>query len=236
MALVVYNASIPATDGKLLSVRHFSFGSHLLKIKQVTKNDGKGGTNIGFGAGVYDAAFVLCDYLYRNAEILEGKSVVEIGSGPGLVGVLSSLLCSYCICTDGDDISVDLTRENIISNERSNNCIAQRLLWNVDTDIQDVFEILQAKMNTKAIDVIVASDIIALPYEEAFSDLLETLVKLATKSTVIVISYHQRHAEIESRCFSLLRQYFSIEMLERSASVHEDFLTLPISVMILRLI
>ena len=235
MALVVYNASIPATDGKLLSVRHFSFGQHVLKIKQITINDGKGGTEIGFGGGVYDAAVVLCEYLYRNSHILECKTVIEIGSGPGLVGILSSLLCSYCISTDGDNVSVSLAQENIANNGRSDNCIAQRLLWNVDDDIQDVFEILQSKMNTKNVDVIVASDIIALPYEEAFVELLQTLSKLATKSTVIVISYHQRHAEIENKCFSLLKKYFSIDILERSASIHPDFLSLPISIMILRL-
>ena len=209
MALVVYNASIPATDGKLLSVRHFSFGQHVLKIKQITINDGKGGTEIGFGGGVYDAAVVLCEYLYRNSHILECKTVIEIGSGPGLVGILSSLLCSYCISTDGDNVSVSLAQENIANNGRSD--------------------------NTKNVDVIVASDIIALPYEEAFIELLQTLIKLATKSTVIVISYHQRHAEIENKCFSLLKKYFSIDILERSASIHPDFLSLPISIMILRL-
>lgn len=46
---------------------------------QAWKGDGKGGTDIGFGASVYPAAYVLAEYLERHPYLIEGKRVIELG-------------------------------------------------------------------------------------------------------------------------------------------------------------
>lgn len=46
---------------------------------QAWKGDGKGGTDIGFGASVYPAAYVLAEYLERHPYLVRGKRVIELG-------------------------------------------------------------------------------------------------------------------------------------------------------------
>lgn len=46
---------------------------------QAWKAGGKGGTEIGFGASVYPAAFVLADFLERHPYLVRGKRVIELG-------------------------------------------------------------------------------------------------------------------------------------------------------------
>lgn len=46
---------------------------------QAWKDGGKGGTDIGFGASVYPAAFVLADFLERHPYLIRGKRVIELG-------------------------------------------------------------------------------------------------------------------------------------------------------------
>ena len=60
MSIVVYDASNPFNDTNELkrqSHRHYRLGDHLVIIEQRWKKDGLGGSALGFGASVYDAAF-----------------------------------------------------------------------------------------------------------------------------------------------------------------------------------
>ena len=89
---------------------------------------GKGGTEIGFGASVYDCSIVLSEFLKLSTEngdnhstsIVAGKSVIELGCGPGLNSIIAILAGAALVyCSDGDDASVELARENFEGNIRS---------------------------------------------------------------------------------------------------------------------
>jgi ribosomal protein L11 methylase PrmA len=83
---------------------------------------GKGGTEIGFGASVYDSSIVMSEFLQEpgddsSSSIVAGKSVVELGCGPGLNSITATLArAAFVYCTDGDDASVELARENFAEN------------------------------------------------------------------------------------------------------------------------
>ncbi|CAN0158926.1 unnamed protein product, partial [Hapterophycus canaliculatus] len=79
MALVPFSYASPFTDTLKLRERLFTIDGHVLRIQQAWKGDGKGGTDIGFGASVYPAAYVLAEYLERHPYLVRGKRVIELG-------------------------------------------------------------------------------------------------------------------------------------------------------------
>ncbi|XP_038634198.1 protein-lysine methyltransferase METTL21D isoform X3 [Scyliorhinus canicula] len=74
------------------------------------------------GCVVWDAALVLAKYLetsafYRaNLHSFTGKSVVELGSGTGLVGLMASVLGAHVTVTDLEELQ-DLLNTNINDNK-----------------------------------------------------------------------------------------------------------------------
>jgi len=121
LAQPTYSLALPPPHDKFLT------------LSQRMKRDGKGGTDrgLGFGAAVYDSAVCLALALsdltflremFRGTGITttENLSVLELGCGPGLVGL--SLACQShswgnVIITDGDEGSVVLTVENLKKNK-----------------------------------------------------------------------------------------------------------------------
>ena len=84
-----------------------------LRIKQRWSANGKGGTDIGFGASVYPAAIVLSAYISNNASLFVGKRVIELGAGCGLVSIAAAAAgAQLTVATDGDPGCVSLAREN----------------------------------------------------------------------------------------------------------------------------
>lgn len=131
MALVVYSHASPFTDSLQLDSRLFTFFNRNLVVQQRWAADGKGGTDIGFGASVYNGAIVMAFYLERNKSEIK-STVIELGCGPGLISLVASLYHKsvFVLATDGDSITVDLVRENIQQNKLLNQRIqAQKLYW-----------------------------------------------------------------------------------------------------------
>ena len=138
-ALVLFSYASPFTDRLQAEERLFTFASSpekenskdsevTVKIKQKWA-PGRGGTDIGFGASVYDCSIVLSNYLAAT-DIVRGRSVLELGCGPGLVSVVCGMLgASTALATDGDDGSVDLASENISLNSVQDSVEAMKLLW-----------------------------------------------------------------------------------------------------------
>ncbi|CAM9756612.1 unnamed protein product [Scytosiphon promiscuus] len=127
MALVPFSHASPFTDQLKLRERLFTIDGHLLRIQQAWKGDGKGGTEIGFGASVYPAAYVLAEYLERHPYLVRGKRVIELGefSREGakrslcaaipLSGAVMHISAEVCL-TDGDEGSLRLTEINVRAN------------------------------------------------------------------------------------------------------------------------
>ena len=152
--VVLYNpAKIPITVTLTLPKRDFFFCHRKITIKQKWEPGGinalkqlsasyllyyfsvytigKGGTEIGFGASVYDSSIVMSEFLQEpvdnngdnnssSSSIVAGKSVLELGCGPGLNSIAASLArAAFVYCSDGDDASVALACENFVENIRS---------------------------------------------------------------------------------------------------------------------
>ncbi|KAF4378501.1 hypothetical protein G4B88_027561, partial [Cannabis sativa] len=55
------------------------------------------------GQLVWPGAMLLNDYIAHNVNLLQGCSVIELGSGVGITGILSSRFCHKFVLTDHND-------------------------------------------------------------------------------------------------------------------------------------
>lgn len=132
-ALVPFSFRSPFHDALRDATRWFPIAGKRIRVDQAWQSDGRGGTALGFGASVYDAAIALSLYLAAHRDLVIGNRVIELGCGPGLVGVVAAHLePKSVVITDGDPASVALTKRNIEVNELPGDvCSAEEYLWGI---------------------------------------------------------------------------------------------------------
>jgi len=234
MAIVCYTAKSPHVEElKRGPQRQFSIGEHVVIMKQRWQPGGDGGTALGFGASVYDAAFVLADHLHRGGVSLNGKRVVELGTGPGLVAVAAAILgAAEVVATDGDEELLSLTEENLDDNviriageDVRGRCRASQLMWG-DSEAVNAMQ--------PPFDVVLAADVAAVVYEEHFSGLVASLAALSNESTLILLAYHRRHSD-EDVFFEKLSSTFTYSVVPDDC-IHPEYASGQSAISIFRLV
>ncbi|KAI9312864.1 nicotinamide N-methyltransferase-like protein [Dichotomocladium elegans] len=162
----------------------------------------------GCGGKTWEAADVMVDYILwkqhvTQGQFFQGKRVLELGAGTGLVGLAVAKGCpnvSKVIITDQLPM-MHLMEQNIKLNNLRELVEASVLDWGVPLP-----------PDAQLPDVILASDCVYL--EAAFKPLLDTLVDLSTKDTVIYMSYRKRR-RADRRFFQMARKKFDlVEILD----------------------
>ncbi|KAL0418447.1 UNVERIFIED_CONTAM: hypothetical protein Sradi_1258200 [Sesamum radiatum] len=78
----------------------FTFGSQVLELYCLQSAS----TDFDLtGQLVWPGAELLNHYLSKNADMLRGCSVIELGSGVGITGILCSRFCNEVVMTDHND-------------------------------------------------------------------------------------------------------------------------------------
>ncbi|TNJ30045.1 Methyltransferase [Giardia muris] len=65
------------------------------------------------GCGVWDAAIIMSRYLITHPEVLQGKRVLELGSGVGLTGLIASRFSDEVVLTDYSESILENLEYNI---------------------------------------------------------------------------------------------------------------------------
>ncbi|XP_078418661.1 protein N-lysine methyltransferase METTL21D isoform X1 [Cetorhinus maximus] len=172
-----------------------------LRIKQCSAGD--------VGCVVWDAALVLAKYLetsafYRDGlHAFTGKTVVELGSGTGVVGLMASVLGAHVTVTDLEELQ-DLLNININDNKHlvTGSIQAKVLKWG--ESVKDL---------PPDPDYILVADCIY--YEQSLEPLLRTMKELTGNNSCILCCYEERtignNPKIEINFFELLQSDFEIE-------------------------
>ncbi|XP_051884934.1 protein N-lysine methyltransferase METTL21A isoform X2 [Pristis pectinata] len=88
MALLPYDgAMIPELRKFHEASATFQFANQNIVIRQNWKQ-------LGVAAVVWDAAIILCTYLELGVVQLQDRTVIELGAGTGLVGIVAALLAA----------------------------------------------------------------------------------------------------------------------------------------------
>ncbi|KAI1895549.1 hypothetical protein AGOR_G00107390 [Albula goreensis] len=188
-------------------------------IREIERNDGcclhmKQYSKGDVGCVVWDAAIVLCKYLetkqfYDPSNGINkwaNKTILELGAGTGVVGLMAATLGAHVTVTDLEDLQ-QLIHINIRDNIAliSNGSVSAKVLkWG-----EDVNKFLPPP------DYILMADCIY--YEQSLEPLVKTLRDLAGPDTCVICCYEQRtvgnNPEVEKQFFQLLLQHFRPEKI-----------------------
>ncbi|OMO52014.1 Nicotinamide N-methyltransferase-like protein [Corchorus capsularis] len=165
---------------------------HSLSILQSPSSLGKPGVT---GSVMWDSGVVLGKFLEHAVDlgmlVLQGKKVIELGSGCGLVGCIAALLGAEVVLTDLPD-RLRLLKKNVETNLRlgiRGSAAVRELTWGDDPD-PDLIE--------PPPDYVLGSDVIYS--EEAVVDLLDTLLQLCGTQTTVILSGELRNDTV-LECF-----------------------------------
>ncbi|KAI5673774.1 hypothetical protein M9H77_14138 [Catharanthus roseus] len=88
----------------------FTFGSQVLELYCLQAAS----TDFDLtGQLVWPGAVLLNDYLSKNTDMLHGCSIIELGSGVGITGILCSRFCHKVLLTDHNEEVLKILKKNI---------------------------------------------------------------------------------------------------------------------------
>ncbi|KAL6065705.1 Methyltransferase-like protein 22 [Balamuthia mandrillaris] len=88
--------------------------------------------NVGVGWKIWESAIILARWWHSRQNLLEGKRVLELGAGVGLVGILAAPYCREIVISDCVDKLVEDIQYNLsLNNLRDNNVQVINLDWSI---------------------------------------------------------------------------------------------------------
>ncbi|KAM9252273.1 EEF1A lysine methyltransferase 3 [Cariama cristata] len=156
--------------------RRYRFCGRVLRIAQ------HHGPRLGLAASVWEAALSLCRYLEEERFDFQGRTVIELGAGTGIVGILAAFLGGDVTITD-QPAALEQIRENVRLNFPAGSATTQprvrALVWGRD---EGSFQ--------QEYGVVLGSDIVYHP--PSFSPLLGTLRHLCGPRSIALLSAKMR--------------------------------------------
>jgi predicted nicotinamide N-methyase len=202
----LHSQLISAESHKTLELR-YTFNRREIMISQLTKEQ----CEQNLGGKVWDCAVVLLRcYLEQGGEELQGKTVLELGSGLGLTGIACVIAgAAHTVLTDAYTAAV-LTK-NVAANLTPEECgrvDVKELVWGSTSSEENI---LTQNFKGRAPDIIVASDVL---YSTAVAPaLIETLQHMCGVQTRVIIAYKHRHA-CEAQVWATLEAVFELSQLQ----------------------
>ncbi|KAI9575006.1 putative methyltransferase-domain-containing protein [Boletus coccyginus] len=158
----------------------------------------------GCGGIAWPAGEVLANYLaFRGERCCAGKTILELGSGTGLVGLVAGRLGGRVWITDQAPL-LDIMHANVQLNQLESSVVVSELNWG---------ETLPPGIPRP--DLILAADCVY--FEPTFPLLVKTLSELATERTELLFCYKKRR-KADKRFFTLLKKEFDWREIEDDPS------------------
>ncbi|CAL1403589.1 unnamed protein product [Linum trigynum] len=184
----------------------FTFGSHVLQLLCLHSAS----TDFDLtGQLVWPGATILNNYLSNHTEMLRGCSVLELGSGVGVTGILCSRFCSRVVLTDHNDEVLKILNKNIEIQSSSENpypCAelhAAKLDWG---NLDRASEILQK--SNGGFDLILGADIC---FQQSsicpLFDTVQQLLRFQRGKTKFILAYVSRAKAMDSLVIKQAEQH-----------------------------
>eukprot|EP00557_Chaetoceros_sp_GSL56_P009840 CAMPEP_0176480870 /NCGR_PEP_ID=MMETSP0200_2-20121128/2509_1 /TAXON_ID=947934 /ORGANISM="Chaetoceros sp., Strain GSL56" /LENGTH=279 /DNA_ID=CAMNT_0017877021 /DNA_START=146 /DNA_END=982 /DNA_ORIENTATION=- len=186
----------------LLTGRYFNydpngidFAGTTLIVKEESNNKDEDGT----GLNVWDGSLLLARYLEKNPSKVRGKSVLELGSGPGLVGIAAAILGSKVVILSDLSYALPLMKRNVEFNKNmiystqceTIDCVEINWFSPPDRDTLCEYE--------RFPQVILIADCVWL--EDLVTPLIDTVEKYYNAHTKEVIMTYQRRGKAADLLF-----------------------------------
>ncbi|KAG2071955.1 hypothetical protein BDR04DRAFT_1097626 [Suillus decipiens] len=155
----------------------------------------------GCGGIAWPAGEVLSNYIaFRGIGYLQGKKIVEVGSGTGLVGLVAGALGGTVWITDQAPL-LGIMQQNVTLNNLQSCVSVRELNWG---------ETLPSDMPTP--ELILAADCVY--FEPAFPLLVQTLSEMAVSGSTEILFCYKKRRKADKRFFAMLKKKFSWEEVE----------------------
>ncbi|XP_075706395.1 protein-lysine methyltransferase METTL21E-like [Rhinoderma darwinii] len=179
----------------------FNFAGHDIKIVESTDL---------YGATVWPSAIVLCYFLEKhgNQLCIEDKSIIEIGSGTGLVAIVACLLGAQVVATDLEQLIGNLHYNLVRNTKMKSKHVPQvkKLIWG--SNLEENFP-----KSSLHFDYILAADVV---YNHPFlEELLETFDHLCNENTTIlwVMKFRKENTLLENAFIHKFQKHFDMEVI-----------------------
>lgn len=166
--------------------------------------------NAGTGSSVWNAGAQLGLDLSERLAGRRGKAL-ELGCGLGLVSMVLSVLGLEVLATDGNEVVLDCTMDNIRTNGLEGRIQVQQYIW-YTLDRGDTVKTQEILQQWGRFDVIVAADVLYGEYE-AMDAFIESLAALSDASTELFIAQKVRYPAREHLLQQKLREKFSLQVI-----------------------
>lgn len=99
-----------------------------MPIEKLARNQ-ENGIEIS-GQKLWCGSLVVIEYLLYHSNVISGSTIIELGSGTGLLGMICRLLgASHVFLSDHDDRSITHMKQDLLSNN-IDNCDVLQMDWN----------------------------------------------------------------------------------------------------------
>ncbi|XP_052183965.1 uncharacterized protein LOC127795913 isoform X2 [Diospyros lotus] len=127
----------------------FTFGSQVLQLFCLQSAS----TDFDLtGQLVWPGAKLLNNYISQTPEMLRGCSVIELGSGVGVTGILCSKFCHDVVLTDHNEEVLKILKKNIELHSSSES--TEKLEWGNSHDLNQILE-----RHPEGFDLVLGADI-----------------------------------------------------------------------------
>mmetsp|Transcript_23948 Transcript_23948/g.51714 ORF Transcript_23948/g.51714 Transcript_23948/m.51714 type:complete len:237 (-) Transcript_23948:99-809(-) len=169
----------------------------------------------GTGLNVWDGSLLLARYLEKRPAIVRNKTVLELGSGCGLIGVASGILGAKLVTMTDLQYTLPSMKENVERNKSSwqgedSHCQIEckECDWFHPPPITELCD-----DSTDSPDVILVADCVWLAH--LIAPLLQTLNKYTTNaSTKVIITYQQRGRDAHKEFLEGIHDLFDVVVVD----------------------
>ncbi|PAV21111.1 S-adenosyl-L-methionine-dependent methyltransferase [Pyrrhoderma noxium] len=175
----------------------------------------------GCGGIAWPAGQVLANYLFNNPAIVANRSVLDLGSGTGLVGLVAAYLNARHVYLSDQAPLLDVMRTNVKLNDQSSRVSVIEYNWGEpkpDSMPEHIDVVLAADCVyfEPAFPLLVSTlcDLIPLPsLSQSSSELTDTSNGQPEESQEVLFCYKKRR-KADKRFFALLKKHFDWKQVE----------------------
>lgn len=144
------------------------------------------------GQLVWPGAVLMNTYLSEHPETVKDHSIIELGSGVGITGILCSRFCKEVVLTDHNDEVLEIIKKNIEMQSCSGNAnavlTAEKLEWGNYVHISNIIE-----KHPSGFDLILGADICFQQSSiSCLFDTVERLLRIQASKCRFILAYVSR--------------------------------------------
>lgn len=166
---------------------------------------------------MWDGSLLLARYLEKSPEIVRNKTILELGSGCGLVGIAASMVGAKEVVMTDLPYALPLMQENVERNASSlkGKTECKECDWFKPPPVGGLFGSTNEDFHP---DVILVADCVWL--SRLIAPLLQTLKSYTTNaSTKVIVTYQQRGRDAHEEFWQEIHDIFDVVIIDTEKSV-----------------